>query len=196
MPTLKQNYFHVTTSVRLTGLTLTQFTTQVQSHFIAVWATKLNVADSGDITIIAGSPHAVSRRRQLLAAGVDVTFDVAVSSEGKAAWTSTTITAWVEDTTATGFRAQLNTATPSSVTIAVAEISRAPHTQLTGTTAPTAAPPSLLNTDLATASLVLSIIGVVSIILVTVVVIVVVMLLAMQMKKTKDTQHHSQKNID
>jgi hypothetical protein len=190
-PTKMMNYFHVETQVTLTGLTTTQFTSSVQDHFQALVATKLEIENAAHITI--REVTSVTRRRRLLAAGVNFLFDVAVTYETKANWVSSTITEWMSDDTATGFLSQFNAAIPSSVTVSVVTITSSPSTTLWGTAAPTSAPKSTLDTGLSTAALVLSIIGVVAITLLIFVVTVVMVLICCQMKKTNLTQHHNRK---
>merc|ERR1711990_1043654 len=96
-----------------------------------------------------------------------------------------TLTEWVPDVSLTGFRSSLNAVTPSSVTVSTSSIWVAPSTKLSGTAAPTAAPALITNTHLATAGLVLAVLGVVAVVIVVIVVVVIVILIAIQMKKTR-----------
>jgi len=134
--------FHVEATVRLTGITYAQFAASVKSHFVSLLAKNLEVQDTSNIVLLAVTAVTRRRRRQLLAAGIDVHFDVAVESEWKAMWTATKISSWVVDTSVNGFKKMLNGETPSSVTIASTSVSKAPATMLTGTAAPSIAPDS------------------------------------------------------
>jgi hypothetical protein len=179
--------FHVEATVRLTGVTVAQFTASVKSHFVSLLAKNLEVQDTTNIMLLGVTAVARRRRRQLLAAGVDVHFDVAVVSEWKAMWTATKISSWVADTSTSGFKKMLNAETPSSVTIASTSVSKAPTTVLHGTAAPTAAPDSFINDNLSTASLIIAIIGAVAIGIVLVILVIAIVLISVQLKNTRNS---------
>jgi hypothetical protein len=177
--------FHVETTVRLTGVTVSQFTTAVESHFISVIGTKLEITDTGYITVLKRTAVGRRRRRQLLASSVDVKFDVAVLDETRALWVSTTLKNWVPDTSVTGFISMLNAEISSAVTISSASVSVESAISLIGTAAPASAPSSDNDSGLSTAALVLAILGVVALVIVVIIVIVIVVLMLVVMAKTK-----------